>query len=424
MEWGGGRLYHAAATHLFWRTIRMASSRATSTEIAEEVILPAEEIEFIDRKTAAPKGAPCEACGAPVEPLDKFCQACGTANANYQAAAEAQASTSVSGDLASVITAEVVSGDASPQRRSEMPAQRHIQCQTCGAQVTIDPDQRSYVCAFCDSTMVVDQPATHRQPPEFVIGFAFSPEQAKEKFGKWLRDGNWFTPGDLVIKSSTEQFKGVYLPFWSFSMLAQSVWQSSIGMYWYRTETYTTTDSKGRTVTRTRQVRETEWFPLSGEHHHYYSGYLVSASKGLSQREADSIKPYQLPAARRYEPYFLAGWISEEYSIDRDQALVTCQEEFRTREMQNIAAFQPGDTHSSLQVGTEFSHINSDLWFIPVYVLHYGYQGKTFRVLINGQTGKLVGKKPVSVPRILVAVAIGLVLVAIVVGGVIAISSM
>lgn len=401
----------------------MASSIATSTAVAEEVILPADEIEFIDRKAALPTGAPCEACGAPVEPLDKFCQACGTANSSYKAAAEAQASTSVSGDSASIITAEIVEGYGNEARRKEMPHQRHIQCKTCGAEVAIDPDQRSYVCAFCDSTVVVDMPVSNRQPPEFVIGFAFSPEQAKERFSKWLREGGLFTPGDLVIRASTEQFKGVYLPFWSFSMLAQSVWQSSIGMYWYRTETYTTTDSKGRTVTRTRQVRETEWFPLSGEHHHYYSGYLVSASKGLSQRDADSIKPYQLPAARRYEPYFLAGWISEEYSIDRNEALVTCQEEFRSRERQNIAAFQPGDTHSSLQVSTEFSHINSDLWFIPVYLLHYSYHGKTYRVLINGQTGKLVGKKPVSTARILIAVAIGLILVAIVVGAAIAIGS-
>lgn len=406
----------------------MARNSATIEGTPREVIGPATDIQFIDPKTPAPHGAPCDACGSPIEPLDKFCLACGLANPNYHAAAEAQVAGSPStSSPAEIITAELAPGESSTarqnERRSEMPAQRHIQCQSCGAEVAIDPDQRSYVCAFCDSTMVVEQPASQRQPPEFVIGFAFTPDQAKERFRKWLHDGNWFRPGDLVIRASTEQFKGVYLPFWSFSMLAQSIWHASIGMYWYRTETYTTTDSKGRTTTHTRQVRETEYFPLSGEHHHYYSGYLVSASKGLSQREADLVMPYQLPAARRYEPYFLAGWISEEYSIDKDQALVTCQEEFRNRERQNVSAFMPGDTHGSVSVGTEFSHINSDLWFIPIYLLHYGYHGKTFRVIINGQTGKLYGTKPISVPRILIAVALGLAVAALVVGGIIALSS-
>jgi hypothetical protein len=403
----------------------MARNSATIEEAPREQSVPATEIQFVDPKSPTPHGAPCEACGSPVEPLDRFCQACGAPNPGFKAAADAQVASSTLKAGAEVITAELASSGPANVRRDEMPAQRHIQCQSCGAEVAIDPDQRSYVCAFCDSTMVVEQQASNRQPPEFVIviGFAFTPDQAKEKFRKWLHDGNWFRPGDLVIKASTDQFKGVYLPFWSFSMLAQSIWRASIGMYWYRTETYTTTDSKGNTTTHTRQVRETEWFPLSGEHHHYYGGYLVSASKGLSQREADLIMPYQLPAARRYDPYFLAGWISEEYSIDKDQALTTCQQEFRNRERQNIAAFMPGDTHGSLQVGSEFSHINSDLWFIPIYLLHYGYRGKTFRVTINGQTGKLYGTKPISVPRILIAVAIGLVLVAIVVGGILVISS-
>jgi hypothetical protein len=401
----------------------MARKGATIEEVPPDFYSPSPEIAFVDPKSPAPHGAPCEACGSPVEPLDRFCQACGTANPAFAKAAKAQVAAAPAKGDAEIITAELAPNETAPVRHAELPAQRHIQCKTCGAEVAIDPDQRSYVCAFCESTMVVELASSHRQPPEFVIGFAFTPDQAKERFRKWLRDGNWFRPGDLVIKASTDQFKGIYLPFWSFSMLAQSMWRASIGMYWYRTETYTTTDSKGRIVTRTRQVRETEWFPLSGEHHHYYSGYLVSASKGLSQREADLIMPYQLPAARRYEPYFLAGWISEEYSIERNQALVTCQEEFRNRERQNIAAFMPGDTHSSLQVGSEFSHINSDLWFIPIYLLHYGYHGKTFRVIINGQTGKLYGTKPISVPRILIAVAIAVVLIVLIIVGFAAISS-
>jgi predicted RNA-binding Zn-ribbon protein involved in translation (DUF1610 family) len=403
----------------------MPSIGSTTDEVAtEEVILPAEEISFIDPKSPAPSGAPCEACGSPIEPLDRFCLACGTANPRFQASAAAQVSPAArASGSPPIITAELVPSELAAGAAAEMPKQRHIQCQTCGAEVAIDPDQRSYTCAFCDSTLVVEHETSRRQAPEFVIGFAFTPEQAKERFHKWLHDGNWFRPGDLVIKAKTDQFKGVYLPFWSFSMLAQSIWQASIGMYWYRTETYTTTDSKGNTTTHTRQVRDTEWFPLSGEHHHYYSGYLVSGSKGLSQKEADLIMPYQLPAARRYEPYFLAGWISEEYSIDKDQALVTCQEEFKQRERQNIAAFMPGDTHSSLKVGTQFSFINSDLWFIPVYLLHYGYHGKTFRVIINGQTGKLFGKKPISVPRILLAIGVVVGLIALVVGGIVALNS-
>jgi hypothetical protein len=207
-----------------------------------------------------------------------------------------------------------------------------------------------------------------------------------------------------------EKLKGVYLPFWSFSMLARSRWSAHIGEYWYRTETYTTTEN-GKTVTKTRTVRETEWWPLSGNHHRYYSHYLVSGSRGLSQHEADRIKPFHLAALKRYEPYYLAGWLNEEYSIEREEGLSVCQQEFHRREQQNVAALLPGDTRRGLQVDTHFSDINSDLTLLPVYLLSYRYRDKLYRFMVNGQTGKMAGDKPVSWRKIALAVVVGLVVI-------------
>jgi hypothetical protein len=203
--------------------------------------------------------------------------------------------------------------------------------------------------------------------------------------------------------------KGVYLPFWSFSMLAQSQWQARIGEHWYRTEHYTTRDSKGNIQHHTRQVQETEWWPLAGRHHRYYNhfdGYLVSGSRGLPQGQALRIFPFNLPALRRYEPFYLAGWFAEEYSVGRDEALAICEQEFQRRELGNIAAFLPGDTHSDLAAETRFSQQHSDLCLLPVYVLSYRYRDKLYRFLLNGQTGKMDGDKPVSHTRIAIVVGV------------------
>ncbi len=329
--------------------------------------------------------AVCPSCGGPVEPGDRYCGACGSEQP---------------------VAAELV----------EQPAQRHLRCKNCGAEIGVDPDQRSYVCPFCDSTYVVEftPEQSGRQAPEFVIGFAVTPEQALERFRGWIGQGGWFRPGDLRAARVEDKLRGVYLPFWSFSMLADSEWAARIGEYWYRTETYTTTRN-GKTVTRTRTVRETEWWPLRGLHHHYYSGYLVSGSRGLPQREADRIKPFHLAALKRYQPYFLAGWTCEEYSLAREEALRICQTEFYRREQERVADYLPGDTHSNLQVATRFSRISSDLILLPVYMLSYRYGQRQFRFLVNGQTGKVYGEKPVSWRRIGVALLVGLLLVLILV---------
>ena len=166
-------------------------------------------------------------------------------------------------------------------------------------------------------------------------------------------------------------------------------------------------------MTKSRRVQETEWWDLRGRHHRYYSGFLVSGSKGLTQAEAETVKPFQLAALKRYQPFYLAGWLSEEYSVSRENALQKCQQEFYGREQQNVGNFLPGDTYRNLRVGTEFADVNSDLILLPVYLLSYRYGDKVYRFMINGQSGRAVGQKPLSVARISAAVASGLGLMAI-----------
>jgi hypothetical protein len=334
------------------------------------------------------QGHACPACGAPVDSDDRFCNACGTPQVTDRPAAD---------------------------QKSTEPPPRVFRCENCGAEVQVAPSQLSYTCPFCESTYVVEVSAevAHRQPPEFVIGFAVTPEQAASKFDEWIKRGGWFRPSDLRQAKVEERLRGVYLPFWSFSMLAQSRFSANIGEYWYRTETYTTVEN-GKTVTRTRQVRETEWWPLEGKHHRYYSGYLVSGSRGLPQRYADSIKPFQTAALKRYEPYFLAGWLAEQYSIERDAAEKLCREEFERWVQEHVQAFLPGDTSSGLACQTEFSDITSDLILLPIYLLTYRYQDKQNRFLINGQTGRLFGEKPISWQRIALAILVAIVLIALI----------
>lgn len=328
----------------------------------------------VDLESAAPSGLPCRVCGTPVDGGDHFCAACGAANPR------------------------------------ETPTQKvaglkfiHVQCSACGAKVETQPDQRSYTCPFCESAYVAEvDTQTQRQRPEFVIGFAITPDRAHEIFRNWLQNSGLFQPGDLSRVQLDKKLRGVYLPCWSFSMLARSRWKAKIGEYWYRTERYTTVEN-GETVTKTRRIQETEWWNLEGKHHHYYSGYLVSASRGLSQAEVDAVKPFNMPAMKRYQPYFLAGWVAEDYTVDREEALKICVEEFRRREQQSMSGFMPGDTYSNLKCATKFEGVNSDLCLLPVYIMNYRYGQRDYRFMINGQTGKIVGNKPYSYQRMGIA---------------------
>ena len=342
----------------------------------------------IESERPFPNGKPCSQCGCPYDVDSRFCPACGHAGDSRDPLAPAD------------------SDNASWESRT-------MECTSCGSQLTVDRHQRSYTCPFCESNVVVElPPRPGRDDPDFIIGFAVTPQNAAETFRKWIGTNNWLRPGDLSDATLTDRLRGVYLPFWSFSMLAQSAWSAHIGEYWYRTETYTITDKDGKTRTATRTVRETEWWPLRGRHHRYYHGYLVSGSRGLSQDEANAIKPFHLAALHRYQPYFLAGWSCEEYSVDRAHALDITNEYVARRERAHVGEFLPGDTYRGLELSVERDHVHADLLLLPVYLLSYHYRHRTYRFLINGQTGKIVGDKPYSAVRIgMLVVAILFVLV-------------
>lgn len=314
---------------------------------------------------------PCPRCTAPVEPGDAFCPACGAPQ------------------------------DVEKPEGTTAPA-FGFRCENCGAEVRCEIDSRTTACPFCAAPYVVayDPATSGRQEPEFVLGFEVTPERAEAIYREWLGRGGIFRPSDLHRNALADGLRGIYLPFWSFSLRADSRWRARIGEHWYRTETYTERDAKGNLVTRTRRVQETEWWPLDGGHHSYYSFYLVSGSKGLPQEVSEWIRPFRLLALKRYSPRYLAGWLSEEYSIARDAAYDRTEKEFRRREAEAIAAFLPGDTHSGLEVETTFSRVNSDLILLPIYLRSYRYKGKLYRTLINGQTGMIEGEKPISMGRI------------------------
>lgn len=368
-------------------------SEPSSTSAADPIVVDAE---LVDESVLADVGPPCPTCGAPREGNSKFCTACGSPLETREAPVSAQ-------------------GD-SGETDATLP-DHYFECDSCGSQVATSADQRSYVCPFCDSTYVkeIAVQESGRQRPEFIIGFGITADQAKQKYFEWLGKNSWFRPGDLAQKAVADKQKGVYLPFWHFSMHAASHWNAQIGEYWYRTETYTTRDSNGKTVTRTRQVRETEWFPLQGEHKRYYYGYLVPATRGITGKEAQAIQPYQLSSLSRYRPFYLAGWMAEEYSIDMAPAIEQTKAEFQRRQQQEVQNFLPGDTYRNVQVQTRFDVNGSDLVLLPVHVLSYRYRDKVYRFLVNGQTGKVVGEKPVSGKRItLFVLFIVLIIVAIV----------
>ena len=66
---------------------------------------------------------------------------------------------------------------------------------------------------------------------------------------------------------------------------------------------------------------------------------------------------------------------------------------------------------TNLNLKTKYDDLTYKYLLLPVWMSSFKYKGKVYNFIINGQTGKVGGRAPVSALRIIIAVILGLVAV-------------
>jgi hypothetical protein len=284
-------------------------------------------------------------------------------------------------------------------------------CGHCGASLAFE-GVRTQTCPYCASPNFVEKPPSAGQPdPTFLVAFTGDAEVAHHRLEAWIGSRTLFA--DPALKhAKVEDIRGVYLPTYLYSAVARTDYTAQIGEQYTETETYTTTEN-GQTVTKTRTVTRTEYRPLAGRHVGYITDVIVSASVGLSNAELERVEPFDLKQLRRFSPALVSGWIHEEFSRSPRE----CQQLSRGEAVDEVGTrlrrFMPGDSYSDLAWQTMVEWESLEPILVPVWVLALRYRGNKppLRVVINGQTGKVAGKVPLSwwkiaIPIVLVLGAI------------------
>jgi hypothetical protein len=276
-------------------------------------------------------------------------------------------------------------------------------CPHCGAHVSLPPGQLSQACAFCDSPLVAWD--GEQEPVDLVAPFVLDQRQAAQRLKTHLKSSFW-APGK-IRRLDPDDLRGVLVPFYCYDATAHSSYRGRVGIYWYRTETYTTYVN-GKLQTRTRTVRETEWHPVSGTHVASYDDHLVSGSQGLPEHEANELEPFDLGQARPFNPGLVAGWPAELPDVSHSQAAQTANQELAELENAAIRSFLPGNETGDIKNHTEMEVSDVRLVLLPVYMAAYKHKGKALRLLVNGQTGEVVGAIPRSWVKITLAVLLAI----------------
>jgi hypothetical protein len=140
-----------------------------------------------------------------------------------------------------------------------------------------------------------------------------------------------------------------------------------------------------------------------------YDDLLVHASKGLPEKLAEELGRFDTRALVPYRPEYLAGWRAEEYAVDLEVGMRAAAARIEATQSERCAGDVPGDTHRSLRVGNRLSDVRWKHVLLPIWSLTYDFAGKSYAVLVHGQSGKVVGDAPYSWIKILL-LAVGILL--------------
>jgi Zn finger protein HypA/HybF involved in hydrogenase expression len=352
------------------------------------MIAPAQEHRF-----------PCDNCGSDMEFApgeDRLvCTHCGNAKpvteGRSTAIRELDFATAVRGALAD----------------AEMEETRVTQCPNCAAQVEFNADIHATECPFCATPVVADT-GTHRHiKPKGVVPFELDERQARKAMTDWL-GGLWFAPNGLKnYARKGRKLDGIYVPYWTYDAATRTSYTGQRGIDYQERRTVIR-DGKKHTV----MVTKTRWNGVRGRVARDFDDVLVLASTSLPKPYTDALSPWDLSHLSPYTPEYLAGFRAEAYTVELDDGFVEAREIMDRRITRDIRFDIGGDRQRIHSANTKVSDVTFKHILLPVWMAAYKYRGRTFRFVVNAQTGAVRGERPYSAIKIACAVIIGLLIAA------------
>ncbi|MFN3955247.1 MAG: primosomal protein N' (replication factor Y) - superfamily II helicase [Pararhodobacter sp.] len=280
---------------------------------------------------------------------------------------------------------------------------RVLNCGNCGAQVEFDPAQHAAQCPFCASPVVTDTGMHRHIKPQAVLPFRLTEKEAHASMNRWLK-GLWFAPNGLKkYARSDRQMDGLYVPYWAFDAFTRSRYSGERGDAYYESRTVT---RNGKTTTE--QVRKIRWRRVSGNVQRQFRDVLVMAAQSLPRKYARALEPWMLGDLSPYDPQFLSGFRAEGYTVDLPEGHRIALERMEEMIRQDVRRDIGGDEQRIHSLNTDHSNEKFKHLLLPIWMAAYRYQGKSYRFIVNAQTGKVQGERPWSVWKIAGAVALAL----------------
>lgn len=256
-------------------------------------------------------------------------------------------------------------------------------CENCGAELVVTDDTTATKCSFCGSAMILSDRMKGKRAPVKVIPFRVAKEDAIEGFKKWCKRG-LITPNDFMTADRIGDIAGIYVPFWLFDIAGQGEVEADCT----RVSHYSSGDYN---VTATKHYKVWRKVDLD------YDCIPVDASEKMPDDLMDKLEPFYYEDIKPYSSMYLPGYVAEGYNYTDDDLLPRVQE--RVSKYMDDYAKETMKGYDSVRISERSYNImkkKADYALLPVWMINYNYRNGEYMFAMNGDTGKVVGKPPIS----------------------------
>lgn len=244
-------------------------------------------------------------------------------------------------------------------------------CTACGAELSVNAVEASTFCAYCGQPTIVFSRVSQELKPKWIIPFKVRKDEAVEAIRARFRQGI-FIPKE-VKSFEVDRVCGIYIPYWLFDT------------YYYDSQII-----KG--IVGSGKQKRTKYFKREADCE--FTKLTLDASSKLNDESSQRLEPFEIEELKAFEVAYMSGYHADcfdQSSKDlREVAIKRTKELFDGQMMASVNA-----RDCSIEFNDpKFEVRQANYALFPAWFMTFRYQDKPYTMLVNGQTGKLVGAVP------------------------------
>lgn len=271
-----------------------------------------------------------------------------------------------------------------------------LKCENCGANIVVSREEVALNCPYCNTSHIKKTEDICGVKPNAIYPFLITKDNAESIAKTWVKS-KLFAPRKFKKELCADKLNGIYQPCFTFDSQTSTTYVARLGK------------RKTRTV-KTKDGYRTEtyivWYKYRGAISLLFDDIVITASENIRQHVVNRLMPFDSASICVYEKKYLAGFLANHYDKDVRESWAEAKSIMDDKIKKAIVQKHNCDVVDYINTSTSHSKVTYKYVLLPIYVLCYKYKKKSYEINVNGSTGRVVGKAPVSPLKVLLTIGV------------------